>query len=93
MAAIASSSNSSDDAGGGIYSHHGTVRTAAGLGVMNVDAIVVRNISGDHVELAGYLNCPQNLKWVGAQGNCTALVLDNIQFPGMTPWHASITNK
>lgn len=24
----------------------------------------------------------QNLKWVGSQGNCTGLVLEDIQFPG-----------
>jgi hypothetical protein len=59
---------------------------AVGVGVMNVDAIVVRNISGDHVGLAGYLNCPQNLKWVGPQGNCTALTLEDIQFPGAKAW-------
>ena len=33
-------------------------------------------------ELAGYLNCPQNLKWVGPQGNCTALLLEDVSFPG-----------
>ena len=51
------------------------------VGVMNVEGIMVRNITGNGVGLAGYLNCPQNLKWVGAQGNCTGLLLENVTFP------------
>jgi hypothetical protein len=53
---------------------------------MNVEGVTVRNVYGDGVVLAGYLNCPQNLKGVAAQGNCTGLALEHIRFPGATPY-------
>ena len=61
--------------------------TVISADVMNVEGVTVRNVSGDGVLLAGYLNCPQNLKGVVAQGNCTGLALEGVHFPGAKPYY------
>ena len=56
----------------------------SGLSTMNVRAITIRNVTGNNVGLAGYLNCPAN-----AKGNCTEISLDGVSFPGAKPYFCS----
>lgn len=51
--------------------------------VMNVKGITVRNVSGEGVGLAGYVNCP---KQAAGNGTCTELTLEAINFTGAKPW-------
>lgn len=70
-------------AGAGVVPHTAN-RVGANSGAMNVEGITVRNITGVGVQLAGYVNCPNQFK-----GACTGLVLDNVVLPGARPYYCA----